>query len=317
MALAGTNLPAGALAQAPTGAWLHNYQQAAQLATQQGRPLVVHFHASFCGPCRQMDRDTLSTPEVKRMLRDGFVGVKVDLEQHPEVGQQFGVELMPTDIFLGPDGTEISRSTGNTPKLQYLATMSRIEARFAQARQPKANAVVVAGPRAPTTAAASLPREKTVPEPTDDVEPQHSAEVPRQPAKIAAKIADANANPPGPGLDGYCPVTLRNTRSWKKGRTEFTLDYDDQTYYFQGASELAAFKANPGRYSPKLLGCDPVVLSETELLAPGTTKFGAFFDGELYLFKSSETRARFKNDPLRYSRVRHVLKPGDLQKRRA
>lgn len=316
MALVAVNLPA-AYAQAPSGAWLHNYRQAAQLAAQQQRPLIVHFHASYCGPCRQMDRDTLSTPEVRRMIQDGFVAVKVDLEQFPEVGQQFGIESMPTDIFLSPDGKEVLRLMGNQPKLTYLATMSRVDARFAQARQAKVNAVVVAGPKIPHTEAAAVRGEKLPPMPTDDPTPSTNPGFIAQPAKIVAKVDEAKSNGSGPALDGYCPVTLRNSRSWKKGKPDYSFDYDDQTYYFQTASDLAAFKANPGRYSPKLLGCDPVVLSETDLATPGSTKFGAFFDGELYLFKSPETRARFKSDPLRYSRVRHVLKPGDLNKRRA
>ena len=42
--------------------------------------------------------------------------------------------------------------------------------------------------------------------------------------------------------------------------------------------------------APRLIGCDPVVFSETERAIPGSTRFGAYFEGDLFLFVSSATR---------------------------
>ena len=78
-------------------------------------------------------------------------------------------------------------------------------------------------------------------------------------------------------------------------------------FYLASAEEVRQFQAEPDRYTPELLGCDPVVLWETERAVPGSTKFGAYFDGELYLFTTAETRRRFKESPKQFIETRHVL----------
>ena len=74
------------------------------------------------------------------------------------------------------------------------------------------------------------------------------------------------------------------------------------------ANELRQFRANPERYAPKLLGCDPVLLNETDRAIAGKIDFGAYFDGELYFFVSAKSRKIFRAKPLRYTRTRHVLR---------
>ena len=43
-------------------------------------------------------------------------------------------------------------------------------------------------------------------------------------------------------------------------------------------------------------------------------KFGAFYEGELYLFESADSRTKFRKDPARYARLQHALKPEDVKK---
>jgi YHS domain-containing protein len=47
---------------------------------------------------------------------------------------------------------------------------------------------------------------------------------------------------------------------------------------------------------------------------PGNTKYGAYFDGKLYLFESPESRTEFKKSPMRYVKTRHVLKPEKIER---
>jgi YHS domain-containing protein len=57
-----------------------------------------------------------------------------------------------------------------------------------------------------------------------------------------------------------------------------------------------------------------VALLETDRAIPGKTLYGAFYEGELYLFETVENRTRFKSSPPRYTRTRHVLKLDDIEK---
>jgi hypothetical protein len=38
-------------------------------------------------------------------------------------------------------------------------------------------------------------------------------------------------------MDGYCPVTLRTTRTWTAGDKEISLEHDGQMFYFNGADK--------------------------------------------------------------------------------
>jgi YHS domain-containing protein len=108
-------------------------------------------------------------------------------------------------------------------------------------------------------------------------------------------------------MGGYCPFTLQIHRRWEKGSPSFTAQYHGQQYQFVSAEALAEFQAHPDRFAPKYLGCDPVVVWETDRALPGNIQYGAFYDDELYLFVSDANRQRFKADPDQFVRTRVVL----------
>ncbi len=115
------------------------------------------------------------------------------------------------------------------------------------------------------------------------------------------------------GLDGYSPVSLFTWREWRQGKAEFTAYHEGVTYRLAGTEELDKFKAQPEKYVPRLLGCDPVILQTSDRAVQGSTKYGAYFDGALYLFQSPETRTEFKKSPMRYVKTRHVLKVDEIE----
>ena len=70
----------------------------------------------------------------------------------------------------------------------------------------------------------------------------------------------------------------------------------------------------PIPFAPKLLGCDPVILRETDRAVAGDIQYGAFFDGELYLFKTDERRKQFKSQPDKFIRLQHALKIDQVER---
>ena len=79
-------------------------------------------------------------------------------------------------------------------------------------------------------------------------------------------------------------------------------------YLLYDSEEYREFQSDPAKYAPRLLGCDPVVLWNSDRAVPGSTQYGAYFDSELFLFTNFENRDRFKASPNLYSRPQHVLK---------
>ncbi|KAJ8750058.1 hypothetical protein K2173_013973 [Erythroxylum novogranatense] len=69
--------------------------------------MVVDFAASWCGPCKLME------PAVHAMAAK-FTDVqfaKIDVDELPEVAQEFGVQAMPTFVLV-KRGKEVDRVVG-------------------------------------------------------------------------------------------------------------------------------------------------------------------------------------------------------------
>ena len=114
------------------------------------------------------------------------------------------------------------------------------------------------------------------------------------------------------GLSGYCPVMLSEAKQWKPGKANLAERYRGVLYYFSGHEKRLEFLKNPDRYAPRNLGCDPVVLLNEQRAVTGRIRYGAFFDGKLYLFRTEESRRKFKLHPLRYTRIQHAVRPSEL-----
>jgi YHS domain-containing protein/thiol-disulfide isomerase/thioredoxin len=105
--------------------WHHNYADAYREATRLGRPLVVHVYTDWCGPCRQMESSVLNTTEVTARLGRSIVGVKLNADHHSQLVSRFGVSGYPSDVFVGPDGRILFRSSGFSSSREYAAQMAR------------------------------------------------------------------------------------------------------------------------------------------------------------------------------------------------
>jgi YHS domain-containing protein/thiol-disulfide isomerase/thioredoxin len=313
-----TGLLACADAATPS-AWMTDFAAAETEAKRLNWPLLVHFYGPGCIPCRKMENELLQTAPVLKHLESGFLAVKVDLARNPKLQARFQIALMPTDLILSPDGKVLVRTEGyegEPDRARYLANLAKIDKQFAGKRLSRTAAAAeptIAKEKGPATKERVVASgDKLVPYPTEPKKVDASGDstiqddIDEVPATSAASIQVA--------LDGYCPVTLRTTRLWKIGSKEFSLEHEGQTYYFTSSEKLAEFKAHPVRYAPRLLGCDPVVLAESDLAIRGSTQFGAFFDGNLFLFESAESRAKFRKTPARYSNLKQVVKPEDVKK---
>jgi thiol:disulfide interchange protein len=97
-------------------AWASDIGEALDLSQQQGRPILLVVTADWCPTCQVLEDSTLDDAQVRQVLRDGWVPVRLNVTNPRSDSASRAVELdvsaVPTLILYGPDGGEIARRPG-------------------------------------------------------------------------------------------------------------------------------------------------------------------------------------------------------------
>ncbi len=89
-------------AQAPTGAVVNYDNDSTYRPGMKVEQLtILDFNAVWCGPCKQLH--PVFEEAAKTFTDVSFVSI--DIDKLPMTAQAFGVEAVPTVVFLKPDGT--------------------------------------------------------------------------------------------------------------------------------------------------------------------------------------------------------------------
>ena len=73
----------------------------------------LYFSAEWCGPCKMVG------PVMEELNSEGYEVQKIDVDNNPELSQQFGIRNIPT-VVLTVDDVDSGRKVGANPKQAYV-----------------------------------------------------------------------------------------------------------------------------------------------------------------------------------------------------
>lgn len=92
-------------------------------ATEENKIIFVDAFATWCGPCKMMDRNVFSTRLAGDFFNEHFINVKIDMEadEGPALAHQFGITAYPTFLFINKSGEIVHRGLGYQEPDQLLS----------------------------------------------------------------------------------------------------------------------------------------------------------------------------------------------------
>jgi thioredoxin 1 len=89
---------------------------------QSDIPVLVDFHATWCGPCKMM---APILQQVKSAMGNNITIIKIDVDKNPEVSQQFQVQGVPT-LIIFKNGKVKWRQSGVIPAKELQQVLNNV-----------------------------------------------------------------------------------------------------------------------------------------------------------------------------------------------
>jgi len=117
--------------------WL-SYDEGLALAEKENKYVLIDFYTDWCGYCIKMDKETYSKEEVKSILNENFVIVKVNAESENkiiengeeiterELAKSYQVTGYPTTWFLESNHSRIAPLPGYVTTEQFISVLNYI-----------------------------------------------------------------------------------------------------------------------------------------------------------------------------------------------
>lgn len=309
--------------------------QAESVASQ--KPLLMHFTADWCRPCKELNRFVLSSEQLAAVVNRDLVPVQIDMDSAPDLVREYGITSIPCDVFLAADGKLLLKCSSGQTTDAWIRTIERAveshraiaaagpEGQFARreldvlhrewesrrAEAERAATSNAAGEQAFQLEAFHMqshfasthpPRTPSAP-PADSPGASATAETTPLPASPQERIV--NENVPEAGLRPAPLAPLANTELANQANN--TSGKKPQTIGNPWVAESAESDARPTNssagFSPDVCldGLCPVTLLAESRVVKGDPSIGCVHRGRVYFFADQGKQQQFLAAPDRWS----------------
>lgn len=106
------------------GIQFHNgtWKEALQIAKKENKLIFLDIYATWCGPCKQLKKNTFSSAEVGAFYNQNFVNVALDGEQGEGkmLMQEYALRSFPSLLFIDGNGKVVGQTAGYHNSNQFI-----------------------------------------------------------------------------------------------------------------------------------------------------------------------------------------------------
>ena len=108
--------------------WVREFETALKQAAAENKFLVVDISATWCGPCRDMERRVFPDPDFVEFSRDNvFMLVQSDRDREgARLARRFNVHAFPTILVFSSKGQEVGRLLGGRNATKLISDLEKI-----------------------------------------------------------------------------------------------------------------------------------------------------------------------------------------------
>ena len=110
--------------------WHHDLESAKVVAKETKRLVLVHFWTPSCGPCMALNQNVFNQPGVASAIETQFVPVKLNADENSATAQWFGINRVPMDVIVTPDGQMVGKLVSPPTPAAYVAELNTMATRY-------------------------------------------------------------------------------------------------------------------------------------------------------------------------------------------
>ncbi len=108
-------------------AFTTNANAVMKAAKDNGKPAILVFSASWCGPCQAMKKDVYPSAEVKPYHEQfNWSYLDIDVGANGKLSDQYKVESIPHIFFVDGNGKVIDQQEGGASPKEFASKLAKV-----------------------------------------------------------------------------------------------------------------------------------------------------------------------------------------------